>query len=565
MELSFCNKLIALRGICATKAFLPINPSPRKRNKHHDTNRVGKLGAKLSTQSCQPDKKLFNEHDQLVAGDWTKSIIQRNVEAYRNKIALSNIHGDYLYEDVYMRSWDLARGIVDLLGQDSPQKRICFLCPEDVTHIVGMWSCWLTGHIAVPLCPSRSQQRLEHIILDSKSDLIVVTAEHINKVHGIAKKHGQKLIVLDDTWWNEPKDDTDINDNTPLPKSFYDKDMEKNKPALLLYTSGMTGTPKGVTFDHQALNNQMDVVINSWNLTHRDSVLHSLSLDTLYGCINSIQAPLATGARVITVPVDDNVKLWSHLLGVGIKSGNPLAAKNNNVTIFTSTPKVYKSLINSYSELCKDKKTKEYVKSACTKRLRLMVSSSSSLPHSVISQWKNISGHGILDTFTATESGTGLESKETQLVKFRDHTKSSHDVVAGTHETLIKCNESDANVPVTGELRMKVPSCVDDDWFYTGDLVEFNNGKYSLWGKLEVYNIQGDQQLAAIIVLTKTRKVNLDNILTWCSDNMNKDEVPTTFKIVSAIKRDKFGLIDKGDLRQLFSEESILCFHDSKL
>ena len=146
--------------------------------------------------------------------------------------------------------------------------------------------------------------------------------------------------------------------------------------------------------------------------------------------------------------------------------------------------------------------------------------------------------------------------------------------------------------------------------------MEFSNGKYSLWGKLNVYNIQigdtlvntvnvekvilsnkdiddchvvglgdvevkgpmiildsylyyflpqGEQQLAAIIVLTKTRKVNIDNILTWCSENMNKDEVPTTFKIVSSIERDKFGLINKSVLRKLFSEETILCFHDSTL
>ena len=289
---------------------------------------------------------------------------------FRHKIALSNLHGDYLYEDVYMRSWDLAKGIVDVLGQDSPQKKICFLCPEDVTHVIAMWSCWLTGHVAVPLCPSRSSQRLEHVILDSKCDMVIVTAEQINKVHGIVKKHGQKLIVLDDSWWTEPKDEQDLSDNSPLPKPFCDKDDERNRNALLVYTSGLTGQPKGVVIDHDTLNNQINAVINSWSLTPQDSVLHSLCLDTLYGSINSIQAPLATGARVTTVPVNDNVKIWSHLLGVGVKSGNPLAAKINNITIFPSIPPVYKSLINSYSELFKDKKTKEYVKSACTKRLK---------------------------------------------------------------------------------------------------------------------------------------------------------------------------------------------------
>ena len=57
------------------------------------------------------------------------------------------------------------------------------------------------------------------------------------------------------------------------------------------------------------------------------------------------------------------------MLGVGVKSGKPLT-KIHNVTIFPSTPPTYKSLADSYAELFKDKKTKEYVKSACTKRLR---------------------------------------------------------------------------------------------------------------------------------------------------------------------------------------------------
>jgi len=302
------------------------------------------------------------------------------------------------------------------------------------------------------------------------------------------------------------------------------------------------------------------------------------------------------------------------MLGVGVKTGKPLT-KIHNVTIFPSTPPTYKSLADSYAELFKDKKTKEYVKSACTKRLRHMISSTSALPISLSAQWKNISGHKILDTFTSTESGTGLESRETQLVKFWDHTKASHDVLTYNHESLIN-NNLDTDEPVIGELRMKLNSedistkyietdtdeetrvTCDDQWFYTGDLVEFSEGSHKLWGKLNIYDIkieesmvntanveklllsnkdiddcyviglgdvEGEQQIAAIICLTQTRKVSLDSILNWCGDNMSKHQIPTTFKIVPAISRDKFGQIDKPKLRTQFHKEAILCFHDSKL
>ena len=53
---------------------------------------------------------------------------------------------------------------------------------------------------------------------------------------------------------------------------------------------------------------------------------------------------------------------------------------------------MYTSLLKSYTELFKDKKTKEYVKTTCGKRIRIMISSTSSLPLSVSSQWKTVTG-----------------------------------------------------------------------------------------------------------------------------------------------------------------------------
>ena len=141
----------------------------------------------------------------------------------------------------------------------------------------------------------------------------------------------------------------------------------------------------------------MDLAAGAWDLTASDSVLHSLRLDSVYGAVNSLQAPLASGARItlvrkkltkknykkytkkhtkkipekyitplVQVPAHDPMRLWSNLLGVGLKSGKPLA----KINLFPSVPLVYSSLLKSSAELFKDKKTKEYVKSACGKRIR---------------------------------------------------------------------------------------------------------------------------------------------------------------------------------------------------
>ena len=243
------------------------------------------------------------------------------------------------------------------------------------------------------------------------------------------------------------------------------------------------------------------------------------------------------------------------------------------------------------------------------------------------------SGHKILDNFVSTETGTGLETKETQIVRYRDHTRSVHDVLAESPGNTNNV-DTEEKEPVMGELRIKlqtdtrnleegveITSKDDEKWFNTGDLVEFSSGSHQLWGKLNMTLIrhkgatintvnvekkilshkdiddcyvvglgdvkvgvcelnlqpvnglgfdnylilQENQQLAALIVLTKTKKVNIDSILEWCSTEMNEEEIPTIFKLVSNIPRDNSGHVDKIKLRPLFHEEDILCFHDCKL
>ena len=90
------------------------------------------------------------------------------------------MNGDYLYEDLYLRSWDLATGIRDLLGHDVTSARVCLFCPGSMSHVMGVWATWMAGHVAVPLCPSSDQARLEHVIMDTKADLVITTVDQVN-------------------------------------------------------------------------------------------------------------------------------------------------------------------------------------------------------------------------------------------------------------------------------------------------------------------------------------------------------------------------------------------------
>jgi len=624
MEAAACLRLFSQswRGSSVTKHQLGLLSSNR-RHKHENANNKF---AGLSTQSCLQERTV--SPDQLPLRQ-PHLPVYTNIELYRQRIALSDVNGDYLYEDVYMRSWDLAKGIIGLLGDTTQTKRICFLCPSGLTHVISTWACWLAGHVAVPLCPGSDQARLEHLVMEARCEMVITTKDLVSRVHSLTKKNGQKLIVLDETWWKEPKEE--IDSSSPLPESFVDPEVMKDSNALILYTQGRTGRPKGVIYSHACLGNQIERVVSTWDWSSADSVLHVLKLDNVYGLINTLQAPLSTGARVTLMPKFDPVKAWSYLLGVGLNSGKDLPKINT----FPGTPFVYDSLLQSYAGIFKDKKTKDYVKQNCSKRQRLMMSSTNTLPASLVQQWKNITGHRIMENFISTEAGTVLCSRvagpgnrqgpgcsdcgapvsriQTQIVRFRDHTKTVHDVLAqGQDSVTTLTNPEQEEEAVVGELRIRgdglatsywrdgreEPICSEDLWFNTDDLVQYSKGCYKIWGRLNMKNInhkgtqvdavkvekkvlsnkdvedchvlglgdiQAEQKLTAVIVLTKSKKINIENILDWCNQNMDDAEIPTTFKIVDNIERDNFGHVDKMKLRMLFPDEAVLCFHDSKL
>ena len=74
----------------------------------------------------------------------------------------------------------------------------------------------------------------------------------------------------------------------------------------------MTGLPKGVVYSHSILGNQIERVVDAWDWSSSDSVLHTLSLGNVYGLINSLQAPLSTGARITLMPKFDSVKVTKY-------------------------------------------------------------------------------------------------------------------------------------------------------------------------------------------------------------------------------------------------------------
>lgn len=96
---------------------------------------------------------------------------------------------------------------------------------------------------AVPLSPQHPEALLQYYIDDTNSNLLVSSPKFGEKMGDLSKKANVKLYVLDEDLLKNSKTknsiDTSMLDNI-LPLDFY-----RDHDAMILYTSGTTGKPKG--------------------------------------------------------------------------------------------------------------------------------------------------------------------------------------------------------------------------------------------------------------------------------------------------------------------------------
>ncbi|XP_076343784.1 acyl-CoA synthetase family member 3 isoform X2 [Tachypleus tridentatus] len=324
----------------------------------------------------------------------------RQAKKFLNKIAIADHNGKHSYKDVLVQSHHLAERIKATLGTQlvsKCQQRIAFLCPNSVSYVVALWATWQTNNIAVPLSKFHPPSQLTYYVIDSEAALVVVTPEFFDTVKPITDKLGIPLIILDS--------------GCDLPDIQLDEideynDILKNQNAMIIYTSGTTGSPKGVVLTHFNLHAQTSCLIQSWEWSSRDVILHALPLHHVHGIVNALLCPLLVGATCVMLPKFNPSEIWKHI--VDAEESEP------RVNIFMGVPTMYVKLIEEYdSKFCQAgtfSRTREFIKAVCIQKVRLMVSGSAALPQPVLERWEEITGHRLLERYGMTEIGMALSN-----------------------------------------------------------------------------------------------------------------------------------------------------------
>jgi malonyl-CoA/methylmalonyl-CoA synthetase len=241
-------------------------------------------------------------------------------------------------------------------------ERVAVWAQPELETCVGIVAGLLAGVPVVPINPRSGERELEHVLRDSAP------------AHVLAAPGAELPAAL------EPRRlDVDVSARAdgPLPAEPGDE-----APALVVYTSGTTGPPKGAVLPRRAIAANLDALAEAWGWTAADRLVHGLPLFHVHGLVLGILGPLRVGGAV------------EHL--GRFSTGGAAAALRRGATMLFGVPTMYHRLA---ADAEGDPSLAEALGAA-----RLLVSGSAALPAAEHERLRRLTGQRVVERYGMTET-----------------------------------------------------------------------------------------------------------------------------------------------------------------
>lgn len=229
-------------------------------------------------------------------------ILSKRARSTPERIAYTFVENEE-FKESWLSYQDLERKAKAIAAQlqqlGSPGDRVMLLYPPGLEFISAFFGCLYAGMVAIPAYPPRPNQslvRLQSIIVDAQASFLLAnTSLYSNQEYWRV----QTPELADIHWLDTESVKLENWQNWQLPQ------LHQDTLALLQYTSGSTGNPKGVMITHRNLlvncrdldlgwNHDPDSVIVSWLPTFHDmGLVYGILTPLVVGCTCYLMAPVS--------------------------------------------------------------------------------------------------------------------------------------------------------------------------------------------------------------------------------------------------------------------------------
>jgi acyl-[acyl-carrier-protein]-phospholipid O-acyltransferase/long-chain-fatty-acid--[acyl-carrier-protein] ligase len=229
----------------------------------------------------------------------------RRIHGGRHQIAEDVNRAPLSYNALFARAHILGR----LLAQHTqPAEATGMLLPSTLATVVTFWGLQLQGRIPAMLNYTVGTQGIQSACETAQLKRVITSRRFIAQAkleHLIAALEGRvQLLYLEDlaqsiSWLDKLRGTVESRFNRHLLRLA---DRNAQQPAVVLFTSGSEGTPKGVVLSHHNLLSNIQQLVSRIDFNTQDIALNALPLFHSFGMTAGMLLPLTSGVRVFFYP-----------------------------------------------------------------------------------------------------------------------------------------------------------------------------------------------------------------------------------------------------------------------
>ena len=420
-----------------------------------------------------------------------------------DKIAITSYDSNqsYTYRDLHGYANRLTERFAELHLEEGD--RIAVLAEHSLEYIVLFVACQRMGIVIVPLNYRLSLKEISNLIFDSTPSLLIYNENHQNQIEHLALQNLKTVSF-------ESLKQVYQNPEIPSAKAFK---IKAENPLFIFYTSGTTGTPKGVIYTNKmlfwnSLNTSMQL-----GITFRDSTINILPPYHTSGWNIFVTPLLHKGAHIGMLEKFDADKTLCLL-------------ELNKTTLFMALPTMLLMMQKS-----------AVFKEVNLKKLRYIISGGEKVPSELVTYWKEEKNIYIRPGYGLTEAGPSITSLHHKMAELKPNSigkpnfyldikivdKNGEMVKAGEVGEL--CIKGDIVTPGYWNNSVKTSTKIKKGWLFTGDFAYCDaEGFLYMKGRKNDMYISGGENIYPQEI--ETQLENFDDI---------------TKAVVLSVKDDKWG------------------------
>lgn len=467
----------------------------------------------------------------------------------------------FSYADAECESARLARFLCE--HGLRPGDRVSVQAPKSPAVVWLYLACLRAGLVYHPLNDAYAATELEYLLADAKPKLAVCTPERNAEFSQLTGELDCRVLTVDADGQGSLTDAA-----AACEPGFATIDSDDDATAVLLYSSGTTGRPKGAMLTHDNLAANTATLIDVWGFTAADTLLHTLPLYHAHGLFVGLGCTLFSGSSMIFLPKFDARAVLDAL---------------GDATVMMGIPTFYTRLLA----------LPEFGRDSCT-GMRLFISGSAPLLADTHKAFSERTGHRILERYGMTE--TSMLSSNPLDGERRPG--SVGQPLPGVDIRVVDADGREVEAGKPGAIEVAGPNVFKGYWgrpdraareftpdgfFHTGDIGEFSDDGYlSILGRdkdmiisggLNVYPKEVElaideldsvlesavvgvphadfgEGVIAVVVPAPGRELSESDIIAPLRRRLANFKIPKRAYVVNELPRNTMGKVQKNELRK---------------